>query len=102
MIDHLDWLCIFRDIRKMAGESSATNKDPIYKRSPWLPRGQVRKFIFLGLIILVGYGLMQHWSFLILLILTVVCLSPKVLLATSYYYGRSAMFLGQWLGKFTK
>jgi len=102
MIDHLDWLCIFRDIRKMAGESSATNKDPVYKRSPWLPRGQVRKIIFLGLIILAGYGSTQHWSLLILLLILIISFSPKVLLATTYYYGRSAMFLGQWLGKFTK
>jgi len=99
MIDHLDWLCIFRDIRKMAGESSATNKDPVYKRSPWLPRGQARKIIFMGLITLAGFGSTQHWSFLILLILIIVCLSPKVLLATAYYYGRSAMFLGQRFGK---
>jgi len=102
MIVHLDQICIFRDIQKMAGESSATNKDPVYKRSPWLPRGQVRKLIFLGLIIAAGYGATRHWSFLILLLVLIVSFSPKVLLATAYYYGRSAMFLGQWLGKATK
>ena len=99
MIVYLDWLCIFRDIRKMAGESSATNKDPLYKRSPWLPRGHTRKIIFLGLIILAGYGSTQHWSFLLLLVLTIVCFSPKILLATAYYYGRSAMYLGQRFSK---
>ena len=102
MIVHLDQICIFRDIQKMAGESSATNKDPVYKRSPWLPRGQVPKLIFLGLIIVAGYGATRHWSFLILLLILIVSFSPKVLLATAYYYGRSAMFLGQWLGKATK
>jgi hypothetical protein len=99
MIVHLDWLCIFRDIKKMAGESSATNKDPVYKRSPWLPRGQTRKIIFLGLIIFASFGSTQHWSFFILLVLTIICLSPKVLLATAYYYGRSAMYLGQRFSK---
>ena len=99
MIVHSDWLCIFRDIKKMAVESSATNKDPVYKRSPWLPRGQTRKIIFLGLIILASFGSTQHWSFLILLLLTIIGLSPKVLLATAYYYGRSAMYLGQRFSK---
>ena len=99
MIVHLDWLWIFREISKMAGESSATNKDPLYKRSPWLPRGQTRKIIFLGLIILASFGITQHWFFWILLGLTIVCLSPKVLLATAYYYGRSAMYLGQRFSK---
>jgi hypothetical protein len=102
MIVHLDQICIFRDIQKMAGESSATNKDPVYKRSPWLPRGQARKLIFLGLIIAAAYGSTRHWSLLILLLILIVSFSPKVLLATAYYYGRSAMFLGQWLGKSTK
>ena len=83
----------------MAGESSTTNKDPLYKRSPWLPRGQTRKIIFLGLIVLAGLGLTQHWTFGILLVLTIVCLSPKLLLATAYYYGRSAMYLGQRFSK---
>jgi len=83
----------------MTDLSSATNKDPLYKRSPWLPRGQVRKLIFLGLLILAGYGSTRHWSFLILLLLTILFLSPKVLLATAYYYGKSAMFLGQMFGK---
>jgi hypothetical protein len=99
MIVHLDEIRIFSDIRKMTGQSSTTNKDPLYKRSPWLPRGQVRKLIFLGLVILAGYGSMRHWSFLILLLLTILSLSPKVLLATAYYYGKSAMFLGQMFGK---
>ena len=99
MIDHLDWSCTFSDIKKMTSENSATTKDPVYKRSPWLPRGQVRKLIFLGLIILAGFGSTRHWSFLILLVLTIVCLSPKVLLATAYYYGRSAMYLGQRFSK---
>jgi hypothetical protein len=99
MIVHLDWLCIFRDIKKMAGESSSTNKDPVYKRSPWLPRSQTRKIIFLALIIFASFGSTQHWSFFILLVLTIVCLSPKVLLATAYYYGRSAMYLAQRFSK---
>ena len=38
----------------MTGESTTINKDPLYKRSPWLPRGTMRKLIFLGLII--GFG----------------------------------------------
>jgi len=83
----------------MAGESSAPNKDPLYKRSPWLPRGQTRKIIFLGLIILASFGTTQHWTFWILLVLTIVCLSPKVLLATAHYYGRSTMYLGQRFSK---
>jgi hypothetical protein len=83
----------------MAGESSATNIDPLYKRSPWLPRGQVRKIIFLGLMILGGYGSTQHWSFIPLLLISIIALSPKVLLATAYYYGRSAMYLGQRFSK---
>ena len=99
MIVHLDEIRIFSDTRKMTGQSSTTNKDPLYKRSPWLPRGQVRKLIFLGLVILAGYGSTRHWSFLILLLLTILSLSPKVLLATAYYYGKSAMFLGQMFGK---
>ena len=99
MIVHLDWLCIFRDIKKMAGESSTTNKDPLYKRSPWLPRGGVRKIIFLALIILGAYGSIQHWSFIPLLLVSIIAFSPKILLATAYYYGKSALFLGQRFGK---
>jgi len=99
MIVHLDEIHIFSDIRKMTGQSSTTNKAPLYKSSPWLPRGIVRKLIFLGLVILAGYGSTRHWSFLILLLLTILSLSPKVLLATAYYYGKSAMFLGQMFGK---
>jgi hypothetical protein len=102
MIDHLDWSCIFSDSKKMTSESSATNKDPVYKRSPWLPRSQVRTLIFLGLIVLAGYGSTQHWSFFVVLLILIISFSPKVLLATAYYYGKSAMFLGQWLSKFTK
>ena len=83
----------------MTGESTTINKDPLYKRSPWLPRGTMRKLIFLGLIILGGYGSTQHWYFLVLLLISVVALSPKVLLATAYYYGRSALFLGQYFSK---
>ena len=102
MIDHLDWSCTFSDIKKMTSENSATTKDPVYKRSPWLPRGQVRKLIFLGLMVLTGYGSMRHWSFFVLLLILIISFSPKVLLATAYYYGKSAMFLGQWLGNLTK
>jgi hypothetical protein len=83
----------------MTGESTTINKDPLYKRSPWLPRGTMRKLIFLGLIILGGYGSTQHWYFLVLLLISVVALSPKVLLATAYYYRRSALFLGQYFSK---
>jgi hypothetical protein len=83
----------------MTGDSSATNKEPLYKKSPWLPRGQVRKLIFLGLMILAGYYSSQHWSFLVLLTILIICFSPKVLLATAYYYGRSAMYLGQRFSK---
>jgi hypothetical protein len=83
----------------MTGESTTINKDPLYKRSPWLPRGTMRKLIFLGLIILGGYGSTQHWYFLVLLLISIVALSPKVLLATAYYYGRSALFLGQYFSK---
>jgi hypothetical protein len=96
MIVHFDWICIFSDIRNMTDESLTSKKEPIYKRSPWLPRGEVRKLIFLGLIILGGYGSTQHWSFIPLLLISIIALSPKVLLATAYYYGRSALFLGQW------
>lgn len=99
MIVYLDWMCLFSDIRKMTGDSSASNKEPLYKRSPWLPRGQVRRLIFLGLIILGGYGSTRHWFFLVLLLITIIALSPKVLLATAYYYGRSALFLAQLFGK---
>lgn len=99
MIVHLDLNCIFSGIRKMTGESFKTQKDPLYKRSPWLPRGKARKLIFLGLVILGVYGSARHWSFLVLLILSIIVLSPKVLLATAYYYGRSALFLGQWFSK---
>ena len=102
MIDHLDWGCTFSDAKKMTAENSATNKDPVYRRSPWLPRGQVRKLIFLGLIVLAGYGATQHWSLFVLLLILIISFSPKLLLATAYYYGKSAMFLGQWLGKLTK
>jgi hypothetical protein len=83
----------------MTGDSSVTNKEPLYKKSPWLPRGQVRKLIFLGLMILAGYYSSQHWSFLVLLTILIICFSPKVLLATAYYYGRSAMYLGQRFSK---
>ena len=83
----------------MTDESFATNKEPIYKRSPWLPRGGIRKLIFLGLIVLGGYGSTRHWSFIPLLLISIIALSPKVLLATAYYYGRSALFLGQWFSK---
>jgi hypothetical protein len=99
MIVYSDWMCLFSDIRKMTGDSSASNKEPLYKRSPWLPRGQVRRLIFLGLIILGGLGSSRHWSFLVLLLLTTIALSPKILLATTYYYGRSALFLGQLFSK---
>jgi len=84
---------------KMTGASSVTHKEPLYKRSPWLPRGQVRRFIFLGLIILGAYGSTRHWSFYILLLASIIALSPKVLLATAHYYGRSALFLGQLFSK---
>ena len=83
----------------MTGESFNTHKDPLYKRSPWLPRGKARKLIFFGLLILGIYGAGRHWSFLALLIVSIISLSPKVLLATAYYYGRSALFLGQWFSK---
>jgi hypothetical protein len=83
----------------MTGESSVTHKEPLYKRSPWLPRGQVRRLIFLGLIILSAYGSTKHWSFYILLFISVITLSPKVLLATAYYYGKSALFLAQLFSK---
>jgi hypothetical protein len=99
MIVHFDWICIFSDIRNMTDESPAINKEPLYKRSPWLPRGEVRKLIFLVLIVLGGYGATQHWSFIPLLLISILALSPKVLLATAYYYGRSALFLGQWFSK---
>ena len=99
MIDHLDWNCIFSGIRKMTGDSFKTYKEPLYKRSPWLPRGKTRKLIFFGLLILGIFGSSRHWSFLFLLIGSIIALSPKVLLATAYYYGRSALFLGQWFSK---
>jgi hypothetical protein len=99
MIVHLDWSCIFSDIRKMTGESFKTQKDPLYKRSPWLPRGKARKLIFVGLLILGIYGAGRHWSFIVLLIASIIVLSPRILLATAYYYGRSALFLGQWFSK---
>jgi hypothetical protein len=83
----------------MTGDSSATNKEPLYKKSPWLPRGHVRKLIFLGLMVLAGYYSTQHWSFLVLLLILIICFSPKVLLATAYYYGRAAMYLGQRFSK---
>jgi hypothetical protein len=99
MIVHLDWDCIFSGIRKMTGESFKTHKDPLYKRSPWLPRGKARKLIFFGLLILGIYGAGRHWSFMVLLIASIIALSPRILLATAYYYGRSALFLGQWFSK---
>jgi hypothetical protein len=99
MIVHLDGNRIFSDIRKMTGQSSTTNKDPLYKRSPWLPRGIVRKLILLVLILLGAYGSSRHWFFFALLLISIIALSPKVLLATAYYYGKSAMFLGQFFGK---
>jgi hypothetical protein len=83
----------------MTGDSSASKTEPLYKKSPWLPRGQARKLIFLGLILLGCYGSTRHWSFLVLLLMTVIALSPKVLLATAHYYGRSAMFLGKLFSK---
>jgi hypothetical protein len=83
----------------MTGESSVTHKEPLYKRSPWLPRGQVRRLIFLGLIIFSAYGSTKHWSFYILLFILIITLSPKVLLATAYYYGKSALFLAQLFSK---
>jgi len=83
----------------MTGESSVTHKEPLYKRSPWLPRGQVRRLIFLGLIIFSAYGSTKHWSFYILLLILIITLSPKVLLATAYYYGKSALFLAQLFSK---
>jgi len=98
MIVHLDWNR-FGDIRKMASNSSATNKEPLYKRSPWLPRGQVRRLMFLVLMILGVYGSTRHWTFIALLVILIVTLSPKILLTTAYYYGRSALFLGQWFSK---
>ena len=72
----------------MTDESLATNQDPLYKRSPWLPRGGVG-----------SYGSTRHWSFIPLLLISIIALSPKLLLATAYYYGRSALFLGQWFSK---
>jgi hypothetical protein len=83
----------------MTGDSSASNTEPLYKKSPWLPRGQARKLIFLGLILLGAYGSSRHWFFVVLLLMTMIALSPKVLLATAYYYGRSASFLGQLFSK---
>jgi hypothetical protein len=99
MIVYLDWMCLFSDTKKMTGDSSTSSKQPLYKRSPWLPRGQVRRVIFLGLIILGGFGSATHWSFVVLLVMTIIALSPKILLATAYYYGRSALFLGQFFSK---
>lgn len=99
MIVHLGWIGIFWGIKKMTGESSTINKDPVYKRSPWLPRGKVRKLIFFGLLILSGYGSTQHWAFLILILISLIMFSPKVLLATAYFYGKSALFLGQRFSK---
>jgi hypothetical protein len=83
----------------MTGNNSAGNKEPLYKRSPWLPRGQGRRLIFLGLIILSAYGSTRHGLFFFLLIISVIALSPKILLATAYYYGKSALFLGQLFSK---
>lgn len=83
----------------MTDESFKSNREPIYKSSPWLPRGEVRKLIFLVLIVLGGYGSTQHWSFIPLLLISIIAFSPKVLLAIAYYYGRSALFLGQWFSK---
>jgi hypothetical protein len=83
----------------MTDESFKSNREPIYKSSPWLPRGEVRKLIFLVLIVLGGYGSTQHWSCIPLLLISIIALSPKVLLAIAYYYGRSALFLGQWFSK---
>jgi len=83
----------------MTGDNSASNKEPLYKRSPWLPRGQGRKIIFLGLIIMGAFGSTRHWPFLFLLLMSVIALSPKILLATAYYYGRSALYLGQLFSK---
>ena len=99
MIVHLDWNCIFSGIKKMTSESFKTQKDPLYKRSPWLPRGKARKLIFFGLLLLGVFGAARHWSFIVLLIASIIVLSPKILLATAYYYGRSALFLGQWFSK---
>jgi hypothetical protein len=99
MIVHLDWIGLFSDIRKMTGNNSTSNKEPLYKRSPWLPRGQVRRLIFLGLIILGSYGSTRHWSFIALLLISIIALSPKLLLASAHYYGRSASFLGQLFSK---
>ena len=98
MIVHLDWMCIFSDIRKMT-DASSTTKDPVYKRSPWLPRSQARKIIFFGLMVFSVYGSTQHWSFIPLLVILILAFSPKALLATAYYYGKSASFLGQRLSK---
>jgi len=95
MIDHLDLDLFFSDIRKMTGDTSISNKEPLYKKSPWLPRGQVRKFILLGLMVLGGYGSTRHWFFFVLLLVSMIALSPKLLLATAYYYGKSALFLSQ-------
>jgi hypothetical protein len=83
----------------MTSESFKTQKDPLYKRSPWLPRGNARKLIFFGLLILGIFGAGKHWSFIVLLIASIITLSPKILLATAHYYGRSALFLGQWFSK---
>ena len=83
----------------MTVDSSASKTEPLYKKSPWLPRGQARKIIFLGLILLGAYGSYRHWFFVVLLLITMIALSPKMLLATAFYYGRSALFLAQRFSK---
>jgi hypothetical protein len=83
----------------MTSQHSPLEKNPIYRKSPWLPRGAVRRCVLLGLILTGAYGVTQHWIYLVLLIFSIIILSPKVLLATAYYYGKSALFLAQLFSK---
>jgi hypothetical protein len=83
----------------MTSPHSPLEQNPIYRRSPWLPRGVVRRCVLLGLILTGIYGSTQHWIYLALLIFSIIVLSPKVLLATAYYYGKSALFLAQLFSK---
>ena len=99
MIIQIFYNGVLADLIKMTRNNSPLENNPIYLRSPWLPRGAVRKSILLCFIVLGAYGSSTHWSFFFLIVFSIIILSPKILLATAYYYGKSALYLGQLFSK---
>jgi hypothetical protein len=86
----------------MTSEDAQPKPSPVYARSPWLPRGQVRKCIFLLLLVIGLYGCTFYLYYIVFIVIVALIFSPRLLLTTAHYYGKAALFLGQFLGRYLK